>query len=61
MHHHLQVLYQQSKEAKDYIKETVSSSFNKIDKTIALSSKTIVSVIKETLVDAFHVFESYAI
>lgn len=49
------------KEAKDYIKETVSSSFKKIDRTIAFTSKTIVSVIKETLEDAFHVFESYAI
>jgi len=49
------------KEAKDYIKETVSSSFKKIDKTIALTSRTIVSVIKKTLEDAYHVFESYAI
>ncbi len=49
------------KEAKDYIKETVSSSFKKIDKTIAFTSKTIVSVIKGTLEDAFHVFESYAV
>jgi|WetSurMetagenome_2_1015567.scaffolds.fasta_scaffold427415_1 hypothetical protein len=49
------------KEARDYIKETVSSSFKKIDKTIAITSKTIVSVIKDTLEDAFHVFESYTI
>ncbi len=49
------------KEAKDYIKETVASSFKKIDKTIAFTSKTIVSAIKDTLEDAFHVFESYAI
>jgi hypothetical protein len=49
------------KEAKDYIKETVASSFKKIDKTIAFTSRTIVSAIKDTLEDAFHVFESYAI
>lgn len=49
------------KEAKDYIKETVSSSFKKIDKTKTFTSKTIVSIFKDTLEDAFHVFESYAI
>lgn len=49
------------KEAKDYIKETVSSSFKKITTTATTTSKAIVTLIRETLVDAFHVFESYAI
>ena len=49
------------KEAKDYIKETVSSSFKKIFTTATISSKAIVTLIRETLEDAFHVFESYAI
>lgn len=49
------------KEAKDYIKETVASSFKKIFTTATISSKAIVTLIRETLEDAFHVFESYAI
>lgn len=49
------------KEAKDYIKETVASSFNKIITTATIKSKAIVSLIRETLEDAFHVFESYAL
>jgi hypothetical protein len=48
------------KEAKDYIKETVSSSFKKII-TTTITSSTIVSLIRETLEDAFLVFESYAL
>jgi hypothetical protein len=47
------------KEAKVYIKETVASSFKKIASSI--TSKSIVSLIRETLEDAFHVFESYAL
>lgn len=49
------------KEAKDYIKETVSSSFKKIITTATITSRAIVSLIRETLEDAFHVFESYAL
>lgn len=49
------------KEAKDYIKETVSSSFKKIIIAATITSKAIVSLIRETLEDAFHVFESYAL
>lgn len=49
------------KEAKDYIKETVASSFKKIFTPATISSKAIVTLIRETLEDAFHVFESYAI
>lgn len=49
------------KEAKDYIKETVSSSFKKIITTATITSRAIVTLIRETLGDAFHVFESYAL
>lgn len=49
------------KEAKDYIKETVSSSFKKIVTTATITSRSIVSLTRDTLEDAFHVFESYVL
>jgi hypothetical protein len=49
------------KEAKDYIKETVASSFKKTVKKSSLSARTIISIVKDALEDALHVFESYAV
>lgn len=49
------------KDAMDYINETVSSLFEKIDKTTVFATKTIRDIIEETLEDAYHVFESEAI
>ena len=49
------------KEVKDYIRETVSSSFKKIITNNTPSIRSIVSVVKVALEDALHVFESYSV